>query len=411
MGCQSTKPVHPDGGGENGLAAPITGDVAYLEWRAAARASPDVRSYKGKRDEDDTCKALVRNVQKTLKDKNFRAPPPFLVPLVQGGKPQPAKVHTREMIKWYTDRVILANKAGGPRCRLVWWKTIQELGRLPRWPDDAAHVLDAELLLKEWAKKCGDDGKVGGRAFCQSFFSHKWASDGPDDGEKATRLANYGALGSCSVFPHDLFDYYFFIDYAGIEQNNKDAADRERLVDGICMLPLYLACSVELVFYNSPEYERRAICRLERLLAYAYCFSPMIVYIDHTYPHSPLDPARIAADEPTAYELRKDEEVDGGRGGDGPTWSVWMKMTDPVEPGEGGAVVRSDKERKLISEIKEIVTKTPPLNLLWPVNQAITFENYMRSYCKLDTTHANLDHAANVGGTAPAAAAEEEVVA
>ena len=101
-----------------------------------------------------------------------------------------------------------------------------------------------------------------------------------------------------------------------------------------------------------------------------------------------------------------------------------MPMTDPVEAGEGGAVVRSEKERKLIEQIVAIVTRTPPLNMLWPVNQAITFENYMKvmpptlpvpvdlppidlvpvdrsrspcsagpqAYCKLDTTHANIDH-------------------
>ena len=39
------------------------------------------------------------------------------------------------------------------------WGTIKKLGRLPRWPEDAEHILDAEELIKAWLERCDDHGR------------------------------------------------------------------------------------------------------------------------------------------------------------------------------------------------------------------------------------------------------------
>ena len=102
---------------------------------------------------------------------------------------------------------------------MVWHGTIAQLGRLPRWPQDAAHILDAESVCEEWIKTCDAKGKVDGRALCMSLFSHRWSRPSlnpseafPDTAEndKAKALARYGKGGQCPIFaPHHEFDYYY----------------------------------------------------------------------------------------------------------------------------------------------------------------------------------------------------------
>ena len=386
MGCSASTPVG---------VAPDPSDTSYLgTWRSKAVASLTENKF------DKSRETLIANVQAVLtEDPNnehsfsFTKRPPFLDGPLPPDKEQLRKVHKPDMINWYKERVHRANEAGGPRCRLVWWKTIRSLGRLPRWPDDAAHILDAERLLNEWENECDNEGKVDGRAFCQSFFSHKWFNGNPDaDGEKWSRLAHYGELGSCSVFPDDKFDYYYFIDYSGIEQPTGGTAEEKKASQartdaGICMLPLYIACSVELIYYNTADYEKRAICRLERLLAYAYCFSPMIVYLDSSYPwhrrqpnaiDPKIDPNAIVESDNTVYKLSDDGK------------DVLIKMTDPVGTDAVFSEFNPEEEKQLITEVKAICEKATPLNIVLGA-QPTTFEDYFTLSCKLDILHAEMD--------------------
>ena len=76
----------------------------------------------------------------------------------------------------------------------------------------------------------------------------------------------YGKFGFCSVFsPTHHFDYYFWIDFAGVNQYNL----REKHL-GMSVLCAFAAATVEIIMYNSStaSYEPRAWTRLERMLGY-----------------------------------------------------------------------------------------------------------------------------------------------
>lgn len=45
------------------------------------------------------------------------------------------------------DKISAINALGGPRVMCVWSGTCAQLQRLPRYPDDVAHILDAELVV------------------------------------------------------------------------------------------------------------------------------------------------------------------------------------------------------------------------------------------------------------------------
>ena len=119
-------------------------------------------------------------------------------------------------------------------------------------------------------------------------------------GHKAAALAARSRL-------HPGTDYYYFIDYASMEQENLVDAQfthaphpraalalpyettfarlcprclpftsppppltQAALVESVCLLPLHIACCDEMVMYDSPSclYERRAWTRIERMLAF-----------------------------------------------------------------------------------------------------------------------------------------------
>ena len=123
---------------------------------------------------------------------------------------------------WMHARVKAINMTKGvPRMRVVHWKTLRGLGRIPRWPDDASAIIDLEDLLEAWQKRQDDKGKIGDRILCLSMFSHRWSRPSLDrdaahpdteDGLKARSLAEYGRGGTCSVFPNHKFDYFFWIE-------------------------------------------------------------------------------------------------------------------------------------------------------------------------------------------------------
>ena len=263
-------------------------ETAYLGWRAAAVASAPrsdayLRSLSGGRTED-----LLALVQKALASDALREPPPFITQMKPGEAPELSTVHSKAMIEWYLRRISATNRVKGPRCRLVWSGMMKELGRLPRWPDDARHILDAEKLLMLWLELCNDQAQIDSREFCTTMFSHRWERPSldsknahPDDvaNTKAKVLANYGELGACGVFPCHQFDYYYWIDFACVDQDDPTA-----LVEGVCKLPLYVSPACELMFWDSPttDYEPRA-WTVERMIAFSFCFSPLMVYVGPGY--------------------------------------------------------------------------------------------------------------------------------
>merc|ERR1719183_983146 len=199
-------------------------------------------------------------------------------------------------------RVRAVNALGGPRMRVVWHKTFRVLGRIPRYPEDAAHILDAEKAIEAIIAHMDGQGKVviaaagygdrdgeedgdgdgdraEGRVFCAKMFSHRWERSSPDPAcahpddpahKKARALAEYGRGGVCTVVAQQRFEYFFWVDYAGIDQ--RPGTPWKAL--GIAKLPAYIASCIETIFYLSRtpglQYEPRAWTRLERMLSYVY---------------------------------------------------------------------------------------------------------------------------------------------
>lgn len=290
-------------------------------------------------------------IQECLKSKKFRASPPQ--------KP-------KKYLQWMLSRVQMLTKTGGPRMRVVWWRTLCDLGRIPKWPHDKAHIIDLEILLQTWLKECDSSGKMEGRYLYIWMLSHRWerphycadcargncpkASEAHPDSFtniKARVLAKWGEhqYEESNVGPMSPEDYYFWIDFAAIDQDD----DLSKLA-GIEMLPLYVACCGSgLVLYlpneSSIGYEERAWTAIERVLAYTYGTSPTLKKIDSGYVKgsSRWKAPQLVKEKPE-YWVQMDNQLT-------------FRMTDPLN---GQLTCTQDVEK--IEHLKTIVSETPPID-------------------------------------------------
>jgi len=265
---------------------------------------------------------------------------------------------------------------------VVWWGTLLEDRQLPQYPCDWSRILDAEALLLAWLENMDDHGKVDGRAVCLTFFSHRWERPSTDVSlahpdsvcnKKALALAQYGSRGTCPIFePHHKFDYYFWVDYAGIHQY-----DPWQKVLGICKLPVFVAACTELAFFNSntTSYEPRAWTRVERMLAYTFTVSPLFVYLDEGYPSQPMDVDAIIARDPESFQ----KDASG---------ALRLVIRSPWGP---TASLTHAEDIDLIQELAVLASSARPLNpmRLSASDPEIHFEN---TTIVLDTMHYSLDY-------------------
>jgi len=286
-------------------------------------------------------------------------------------------------------RVRACNKLPGPRMRIVWGMTLAKLGRLPRWPNDHEHVLDAEALLELQVARMDSNGKIDGRIPCFSFFTHRWLRPSydpkrahPDSThhEKAKALAEYCAGGTCSVFVEHTFDYYYWIDFCGIDQD--DPLDKAL---GICKLPCYVTACFEAIFYHSALhlYEPRVWTRVERMISYMYTLFPLFTYIDEEYPKGPINIKQVA--DMNAHMFSWDPD----------SGTLLMKIHDPLGD---DACITNEGDLELIQKLLTIMYKTKPLNsnsktiLSDPV--VTTFGEYIKfgeTMFDVDTKHYSID--------------------
>jgi hypothetical protein len=141
----------------------------------------------------------------------------------------PAASDWTKMVQMQLAKVRAINALGGPRMQVVWSGTCKHLGRLPRYPEDADHILDAERVIEEFLQRadefgevlcCDGNGEVEPRVFFLSMFSHRWERPHrnahmsfPDSAsnKKARALAHHGGEGRCPVFKEKRFDYYYWV--------------------------------------------------------------------------------------------------------------------------------------------------------------------------------------------------------
>jgi len=171
--------------------------------------------------------------------------------------------HGKSFVEKLLHRTQMANRLGGPRMRVVWWRHVEQLGRLPKFSKDRAYILDLERLVEHWLRLCDTRGEVDGKSIVVAFGCHKWArthycercsrgtcdvaeeSSHPDtaDHVKAKMISSTGR----NQYDHG-FDYFYFVDFAGVDQ-----VDQLEKQFGIKMLPAYIAVSECLVLLDEPS--------------------------------------------------------------------------------------------------------------------------------------------------------------
>jgi len=405
MGCAATRGAKgsdphrpPTSGGPHGHSQPLTRDkedctlppngkpedLEYLEWRKRAIAYAPKGPPLGELSDDqlrslEAEKAeLQDNVAKYLGSPEVLNA--VLSPEIIGALMTP-EADWSPFIRGCLKRVQDVNALGGPRMQIVWWGSVKSLQRLPMWPVDRNHVLDAERLLEQWAEEMDEKGKVNGRGFCISTFSHRWERPGfdssahPDtpDHKKAAKLVQYGEFGTCPIFePHHKFDYYYWLDFAGIDQY--DIRNKQL---GVSKLPAFISATTEVIMYNSStvDYEPRAWTRAERALGFTFTASPLFVYMDDNYPNEHLSIDSIVSSNPRCFA--KDPE----------SGALTLIMRDPCGD---GACVTDPRDKQLLVELTSVVQKAVPLN---PQRIAHGMQELDFGHARilLDTEHYSID--------------------
>eukprot|EP00746_Dinoflagellata_sp_MGD_P151580 gnl/MRDRNA2_/MRDRNA2_83136_c1_seq1.p1 gnl/MRDRNA2_/MRDRNA2_83136_c1~~gnl/MRDRNA2_/MRDRNA2_83136_c1_seq1.p1 ORF type:complete len:1178 (+),score=190.93 gnl/MRDRNA2_/MRDRNA2_83136_c1_seq1:143-3535(+) len=364
--------------GRRGTPPTGVGMVNY-EWRARALCSswaslsPEVEIRKPIKVE-----VLRKRIMKLLRSNKFRQAPP-------AGK---------DYIAWMLSRVKMVHNTGGPRMRVVWWRTLLELGRIPRWPDDACHILDLHQLLEDWLTRCDKNGRVDSRYPYLRMLSHRWQRPHfcpqcvadqpcpsarlahPDSAEntKANVLAKWGRdqYDIDNIGPYSPEDLYLWVDFAGI---NQDDSIIKAL--GIEMLPLYIACCGNgLVFFINESkktgreddedeaepsdlqdlYEDRAWTSVERALAYTFCAAPVMRKVDAGYVTggSKFSPGALCKRRPDYWSFNRDGQFS-------------MRLQDPCQ-----GVLTCKPDIKRIEALKAIISSVPPIDF-YGVKEPLVF--------------------------------------
>lgn len=290
--------------------------------------------------------------------------------------------------KFLLKRVQDCNALGGPRVHVVPWCSFEALGHVPQFPEpsDSKYILDAERLLEEWVKRQDAQGRVDGRVVCISFFSHRWERPSlsieeahPDtpEGKKAQAMMHYGKGGTCPIFsPTWTFEYFFWVDFAGVNQYDF----REKML-GITMLSAWMSACSEIIIYNSStaDYEPRAWTRVERMLGYTYCISPLVVYLDDNFPKKPANLEQIAKANPNTFVL------------DSATGCLQLRIRDPTCD---GASALNPADARFIEELSKTILGAKPVNpaRVWTGVDKLVFGE---TTIPLDTEHYAADVKAN----------------
>lgn len=215
----------------------------------------------------------------------------------------------------------------GPSMLVMDPDTILRLGRIPHSAEKKGISLGkaAELAESE------------GRRFFIEMFSHRWYSKyAPDDcyNNKARVLiewSNYRRSMGLRTF--------YWIDYVCIDQSD--------IAPGVAMLPLYVSCCNNILCYDTPPYEPRAWCRVERLMFVSFV-APNIEYVS---PDFLFDSSR----ETLTNETNETNETNQPVGGELKP-SVETKETVP-DPSAADSLLSYPSDAPLISNLKDLCTQ------------------------------------------------------
>ena len=187
-------------------------------------------------------------------------------------------------------------------------------------------------------------------------------------------MAAYGRGGNCGVFPNHQFEYFFWVDFAGVHQTDLHAK-----VLGVATLPLYVAACSEIIFYHTDSYEGRVDAprarhriRLQpgadvRLHRRRVCRPGM----------ERPSPEKLAA-EHACFSL--DEQTGG----------LLMAINDPLGEGAG---ITSDADRILVEKLLHQCLRNPPLQAALKESFGANHDGLDLASCKfaVDVEHYRMD--------------------
>jgi len=224
----------------------------------------------------------------------------------------------------WRDRDQFMRAIDGPPMLVLDWVTVLRLGRIPHSAEnrglslsDAFEIADKEEFLT--VDEQGAEKKIKMRFFIE-MFSHRWSSRfTPDDrwNSKARALVEWGRYRQSMGLRT-----FFWVDYCCINQGD--------IAPGVAMLPLYVSSCNNIVCYDTPPYEPRSWCRVERLLFAAFV-APNCEFLNPEFVFDPETADWI----PNSKEIKP---VEDGRG----------KVPDPDGP---DSQLSYDNDRPLISEL------------------------------------------------------------
>jgi hypothetical protein len=157
-----------------------------------------------------------------------------------------------------------ANSLGGPAMRLLHWRSLAELGRIPR--SHEGHAVDAIQGIDAFGAPIVEVFMVSHRWLRPSLDPSRSDPDGPEC-EKARAINEFSQWRRQWVLHRHGFlpEIYYWIDYSCIDQEN--------IADAVPLLPLWVACCERFLRVETEDYDERTWCRVEPLLSYVFSFA------------------------------------------------------------------------------------------------------------------------------------------
>ena len=151
----------------------------------------------------------------------------------------------------YSKKAKIIRQIGAPEMMLLPAKTLATLRRLPRSSEARQYLVPLDSL----------DERTD-RIF---MVSHRWLrpeQDLPDDEDDSKALALMNFAMWFSVWYHPGRNVFFWMDFCSVDQDDPKP--------GIISLPLYVAACGGMVYFDTPDADARAWCRVERILGFAF---------------------------------------------------------------------------------------------------------------------------------------------
>ena len=156
------------------------------------------------------------------------------------------------------------NSLGGPAMRLLHWRSLVELGRIPR--SDEGKAIDAIKGIDAFGAPTVEVFMVE----VTDGFVHRLTRPchilTTPMGTRSERSMSFPSGEDNGFFiSMGLPEIYYWIDYSCMNQENT--------ADAVPLLPLWVAACERFLRIETEDYDERAWCRVEPLLSYVFSFA------------------------------------------------------------------------------------------------------------------------------------------